>query len=140
MKIFGGKKSQNFSKAKSISYRSNKQLKIMFCHMLAVDLVGVKIWYAHVKALGMRMRKLVLGLCLAQIRNKTLSPNKLGFIDVNRTVYSLLCQQAKHCSFNQRFSCLTISLLYSKFLFSLSLENVPYYVKLDEGTHIPKLN
>ena len=42
------------------------------------------------KALGTRMRKLVLGLSVAQILpekiNKTLSPKKLGFIDVNRTV------------------------------------------------------
>ena len=42
------------------------------------------------KALEIRMRKLVLSLSVAQIIpkkiNKTLSPNKLGFIDVNRTV------------------------------------------------------
>ena len=134
MKILGEKKNYNISTAK-ICHINGSKLCFVSCQLLRLS---KKIW--HAKALGMRMRKLVLGLCLAQIRNKTLSPNKLGFIDVNRTVYSLLCQQAKHCSFNQRFSCLTISLLYSKFLFSLSLENVPYYVKLDEGTHIPKLN
>ena len=39
----------------------------MFCLMLAVGLVGVKTLYAHVKALGMRMQKLVLGLSLTQI-------------------------------------------------------------------------
>ena len=42
------------------------------------------------KALEMRMRKLVLGLSVAQIlpekMNKMLSPNYLGFIDVNQTV------------------------------------------------------
>ena len=42
------------------------------------------------KALEMRMRKLVLGLSLAQILpekiNKIHSSNNLGFIDVNRTV------------------------------------------------------
>ena len=74
----------------TISNRSNKWLKIMFCLMSAVELVGVKIWYAHVKALEMRMRKLVLGLSLAQVLpkkiNKILTPNSLGFIDVNRTV------------------------------------------------------
>ena len=51
-------------------------------------------WYTYVKALvkalGMRMRKLVLGLSLAQILpekiNKMISPNNPGFIDVNRTV------------------------------------------------------
>ena len=46
------------------------------------------------KALGMRMRKLVLGLSLAQILpekiNKMLSPNNPGFIDVNRTVYQFI--------------------------------------------------
>ena len=42
------------------------------------------------KALGMRLRKLVLVLSLAQVLtekiNKMLSQNNLGFIDVNRTV------------------------------------------------------
>ena len=42
------------------------------------------------KALEMRIHKLVLGLSLAQILpekiNKILTPNSLGFIDVNRTV------------------------------------------------------
>ena len=42
------------------------------------------------KALGMRMRKLVLGLSLAQVLpekiNKIHSSNNLGFIDLNRTV------------------------------------------------------
>ena len=59
--------------------------------MSAVELVGVKIWHAHVKALGMRMRKLVLVLSLPKILtekiNKMLSTNNHGFIDVNRTVY-----------------------------------------------------
>ena len=42
------------------------------------------------KALGMRIAKLVLGLSVAQVipeKIKKLSPNNLGFIDVNRTVY-----------------------------------------------------
>ena len=44
MKIFGGEKIQNFSKAKkNNSNNSNKWLKIMFCFMPAVELVGVKI-------------------------------------------------------------------------------------------------
>ena len=60
----------------------------MFCLMSAVKLVGVKIRWVHVKTLvEMRMRKLVLGLSLAQIIsekiNKMLSSNNLGFIDVN---------------------------------------------------------
>ena len=45
---------------------------------------------AHVKTLGMRMRKLELGLSLGQILPekiyKMISPNNLGFIDVNQTV------------------------------------------------------
>ena len=61
---------------------------IMFFLMSAVELVGVKIWY--VKALEMRMRKLVLDFSLAQILpekiNKMLSPNNFVFIDVNQTV------------------------------------------------------
>ena len=84
----------NFSTPKSFSNRSNKWLRIMFCLMSAVALVKVKIWHVHVKALGMRMRKLVLGLSAAQRLpekiNKTLSPNKLGFIDVNRTVFTTI--------------------------------------------------
>ena len=43
MKIFDGKIFQNFSKAKLFSYMSNKWLKIMFCLMSAVELVGVHI-------------------------------------------------------------------------------------------------
>ena len=62
----------------------------MFCLMSAVELVGVKNLYVHVKALGMRMPKLVLGLFVAQVLpkkiKKMLSPNSLGFICVNRTV------------------------------------------------------
>ena len=57
--------------------------------MSAVDLVGVKIWFAHLKALKMRMRKLVFDLSVARILpekiNKLFLP-KLGFIDVLSTV------------------------------------------------------
>ena len=85
------KKNSWFIKSIFFSHRLNKWLKIIFCPKSAVALVGVKIWHAHVKAFGMRMRKLVLGLSVAQILlekiNKTLSSNKLGFIDVNRTVH-----------------------------------------------------
>ena len=46
------------------------------------------------KALGMRMQKLVLVLSLAQILpkeiNKMVSPYNPGFIDVNRTVHNML--------------------------------------------------
>ena len=35
--------------------------------MSDVQLVGVKIWFAHLKALEMRMQKLVLDLSVAQI-------------------------------------------------------------------------
>ena len=62
----------------------------MFCLISVVALVGVKIRLVHLKALEMRMRKLVLNLSLAQILpekiNKMISPNIIGFIDVNRTV------------------------------------------------------
>ena len=61
------KKISKFFKSNFFFDRSNKWLKIMFCLMSAVDLVGVTIWWLHVKALGMRMWKLVLGLSLAQI-------------------------------------------------------------------------
>ena len=58
--------------------------------MSAVELVGVKICWIHVKAREMRMQKLVLGLSLAQMLpekiNKMFSSNNLRFIDVNRTV------------------------------------------------------
>ena len=57
----------------------------MFYLMSAVELVGVKICLAHLKALEMRMRKLVLDLSVAQILpekiNKVFLPKKLGFID-----------------------------------------------------------
>ena len=62
----------------------------MFCLISAAELVGVKIWYAHVKALGMRMRKLVLFFSVAQILpekiNKMDFLNSLEFIDVSQTV------------------------------------------------------
>ena len=64
MKIFDGKK--NF-RSKNFLYTSNKWLKIMFCLMSAVELVGVKIWWVHMKASEMRIWKLVLGLSLGQI-------------------------------------------------------------------------
>ena len=53
----------------------------MFYQMSAVDLVGVKIWFAHLKALEMRMRKLVLDLSVARTIpekiNKLCLPKKL---------------------------------------------------------------
>ena len=79
---------QNFSMAN----QSNKWLKIMFCLISVVALVRRKIWLVHLKALEMRMRKLVLDLSLAQILpekiNKMLSLNYLGFIDVLSTVHT----------------------------------------------------
>ena len=90
MNIIGRKISQNFSKGKKFYCQSNKWLKIMFCLMSAVALVGVKIWFVHLKALEIRMRKLVLDLSLAQILSEEISkmllPKKLGFIDVLQTV------------------------------------------------------
>ena len=65
--LFGGKFFQNFSKAKNFFNRSNKWLKIMLWLVSAVELVEVKIWWIHAKALGMKMWKLVLGLSRAQI-------------------------------------------------------------------------
>ena len=62
----------------------------MFYLMSAVELVGVKNLFAHLKALEMRMQKLVLDLSVAQILpgkiNKIFLPKKLGFIDVLPTV------------------------------------------------------
>ena len=62
----------------------------MFYLMSDVELVGVKILFAHLKALEMRMLKLVLDLSLAQTlsekTNKLFLPKKLGFIDVLSTV------------------------------------------------------
>ena len=58
----------------------------MFCLMSAVELVGVKILFVHLKALKIRMRKLVLDLSEPQILPEKISkiflPKKLGFIDV----------------------------------------------------------
>ena len=58
----------------------------MFCQMSAVELVGVKIWFVPLKALEMRVRKLVLDLCLAQTlsekSNKIILLKNLRFIDV----------------------------------------------------------
>ena len=93
----------------------------MFCHMSVVELVGVKIIYAHVKALEMRMRKLVLGLTVAEILpakiNKMLSLNNLGFIDVNQTV----CKLAK--ILKRRLANKTLqadgTLMYSKIFFRI---------------------
>ena len=59
--------------------------------MSAVELVRVKILLAHMKALELRMRKLLLDLFLAQTLpekiNKMCLPKKLGFIDVLSTVF-----------------------------------------------------
>ena len=58
----------------------------MLCLMSAVALIGVKIWLVNLKALEMRMRKLLLDLYLAQIlpekSKKMILLKKLGFIDV----------------------------------------------------------
>ena len=58
--------------------------------MSAVELVGVKILFAHLKALEMKMQKLALDLSVAQILpeklNKMFLPKRLGFIDVLSTV------------------------------------------------------
>ena len=66
----------------------------MLCLMSAVELVGIKICYAHVKALAMRMRKMVLSLSVAQLIpekiNKMFSLNNLGFMNVNQTVRIIL--------------------------------------------------
>ena len=47
----------------------------MFLLMSAVDLVGVKILFAHLKALQMRMRKLVLDFSVAQILPREIQQN-----------------------------------------------------------------
>ena len=86
MKIFDGKKNSNFLEAKKFLYRSNKWLKIMFCLMTAVELVGLKICWVHVKAREMRMRKLVFGLSLAQIL-----PEKMKKIFSPKTLDLLMC-------------------------------------------------
>ena len=62
----------------------------MFYLMSAVELVVVEIRFAHLKALEMRMRKLVLDLSVAQIIPekicKMFLSKNLGFIDVLSTV------------------------------------------------------
>ena len=67
----------------------NKMLKIMFYLTSAVELVEVKICFAHLKVLGMRMRKLVLDLSVAEIFpgkiNKILLPKECGFIEKRRS-------------------------------------------------------
>ena len=62
MNLFGRKTFQNFLKLEKISNRSIKWLKITFCLMSAVKLVGVKILCAHLKVLEMRMQKLCLSV------------------------------------------------------------------------------
>ena len=63
----------------------------MFYLMSAVELIGVEFFFAHLKALEMRIRKLVFGLSVAQILPEKISkmflPKKLGFIDVFSTVH-----------------------------------------------------
>ena len=59
----------------------------MFCLMSAVELVGVKILFVHLKALEMRMRKLVLDLSVAQIL-----PGKLTKCFYQKSLDSLI-----HC-------------------------------------------
>ena len=60
--------------------------------MSAFELVAVTILFVHLKALEMRMQKLVLDLSVAQILsekiNKMFLPKKLGFIDMLSTVKS----------------------------------------------------
>ena len=62
----------------------------MFYLMSAVELVRVKIWFTHLKALKLRMRRLVLDLSVAQILsekiNQTFLTKKLGFIILTRSV------------------------------------------------------
>ena len=64
-----------------------------FSFNVSYELVRIKIWFAYLKALEMRMRKLVLDLSVAKILsekiNKMFLPKKLGFIDVLSTVHFL---------------------------------------------------
>ena len=57
-------KNSKFLKGKKVLLSVNKWLKIMFFLMLAVALVGVKIRFAHLKALEMRMQVLVMCVSL----------------------------------------------------------------------------
>ena len=67
--------------------------------MTANKLVRVKIWFAHLKAIEMKMQKLVWDLFVAQILpekiNKTFLPKKLWFIDVLSTAnyFKSVCHQ-----------------------------------------------
>ena len=65
---------------------SNKCFKIMFFLISAVELVRVKIWCAHLKALEDEDAKIILGLPVGQILpekiKKMLFLNFLGFLDV----------------------------------------------------------
>ena len=66
--------------------------------MSAVDLLGVKIGWVHVRALEMKMQKLVLGWSLAQMlpekTYKSLSSNNPGFI-VHSVIFDVFKTQNK---------------------------------------------
>ena len=98
MKKFGWNFFQNFSKEKKFYYQSNKLLIIRFHPIMsAVELVGVKIWSAHLKSLEIRMPKLVLDFSVALILpekiNKVFLPKMFGFIDVLSTVQWKFCNK-----------------------------------------------
>ena len=60
----------------------------MFYLMSAVELVGVEILFAHLKALEIRMRKLVLDLSVTQIFSE-----KIIKIFYQKSLDSLICCQ-----------------------------------------------
>ena len=72
----------------------------MFCLMSAVELVGVKICWVHVKAGEMRMLKLVFGLSLAHIL-----PEEMKKIFSPKTLDLLMCCDLH---FSKCLGCLNI--------------------------------
>ena len=80
------KKCKISQKQKSFIISQINSSKSCFCRMSAVELVKVKIWFAHPKALEMRVRKLVLGLSVAQIL-----PEKINNMFLTRKAWINWC-------------------------------------------------
>ena len=98
----------------------------MFYLMSAVVLIGVKIWLGHLKALEIRMRKLVLDLSVAQILpekiNKMFLTKKLGFIDVLRAVFRFF----KHFRLNYSYSFFRFRSNYSFLVFQYRADQITH--------------
>ena len=107
--------------------------------MSADELVGVKILFALLKTLEIRMRKLVLGLSVTQILsekiNKRFLPKKLGFIDVLSTVglKKLRYENMKALCVSDPKLNLTVAVKSARFAVKLIYSLQIYFVSLFVG-------